>query len=753
MRHFIKIFICLSISYTQFAWAENKQQAEVVFTLLENAADKSSFKANLTVTNLSSVDLEDWRLHLNFMRPIKTVSDAAIETMIGDYYVIKPEKSQLNKNETVTFELLGAWRIRNDSDAPSAYFITASNVASPITPLPRAVIFPHWQPSASEDVYTINNQNVSTGIEGNPVDPAEMGLTLENTLIIPNPVKLSMSPDKSAEFLLHKNTQIIVKDKQAEQSAQDIANWLRMLPETNISSRVIELQTSDKKLPPEGYILNVSDKKIQMKANDAAGFYYAFKTLQQLAHIFKMEDNISIPPLTIEDWPRFSYRGVHLDVARHFFTIEEIKQLLEQMAQLKLNYFHWHLTDDEGWRLQIKAYPELTQIGGKRGYQQKIPPHYTPGSKIYQGFYTQGQVKEIIAYAAQRHITIIPEIDVPGHARAMIQSLPDLLIDKADKSSYLSIQRFSDNVLSACLDKTYAVLDNIFAEVSDLFPGEYIHIGGDEVPKGAWANDPLISPNCYAIYQENNFTTQSDMQQYFNQKVSDILKKYGKKMAGWGEVIGDFDSEKPMIYAWHNIDNANQAAQAGYPVVLTMAKNLYFDLSYSADPREPGQYWAGFVNNFTPYATNPSEIDVKAQYNIRGVQGALWSEKMTNAETLNYFAFPRLLSLSELAWSASDRRNWLNFRERVSLYLPILDSQQIPYRLSIPGVNQQAFAQGVLEINTEFPNTMVRCESSVKEPDIHSPLYKEPIPIDAKMISCRTFDSKGRAGRTVTYQR
>lgn len=421
------------------------------------------------------------------------------------------------------------------------------------------------------------------------------------------------------------------------------------------------------------------------------------------------------------------------------------------MALHKLNVFQWHLTDDEGWRIEIKNYPALTSIGAWRGFNRPIPPELGSGAKRYGGYYSQQQIRNIVQYAKERHITIIPEIDMPSHARAMLMSLPKLLIDSKDLSVYTSAQGYHDNVLSPCTENTFTVINNIVNELSNLFPGDTIHIGSDEVPLGVWAG----SPKCQKLMKFLGLKNTDELQNYFLKRVEKIVQSKNKKMAVWDDAIknGKLDFST-RVYSWTNENAGLKAAQQGYSVILMPASYLYFDLAYSAETIEPGAYWAGLVDTFKIYSYKPLNIfwPKTITHNILGVQGAVWTENISSAQQLDYFTFPKLLALSEVAWTPKNRRNWINFSQRVgSLHLPRLDYYGVEYRISPPGINLLMIQNKILDANIEFPGLQLRYTTNGVLPTSSSLLYSEPIEIMNSAVNMRSFNSKNRGSRRTYF--
>lgn len=699
--------LLLLLLFSDILVAETK--LHVTFKLLENLKD-DTFKAQLIIDNRSLETLENWRLHFNFVRPILQLDGAQIvqdDKRMGDYYQIVGDKAHRNlkAGEKLTVQLLGKWFIKHYSDAPDGYFLeyeSEGRQQGPEAVQAEALILENWQAEQSE--LSRQMQYERTAIEGN-----QIVATSQDVSIIPTPV--SWSSLEAADFQLKASHVISVLAEEssgASEAAQFLSQQIAAAtgfslkvkklskPLTELNGIVLSTENTEHLLKAESYELSIDSQAILLRAKDPAGFHYGIQTIRQLlpASIYAatLQKGIDwkIPAVHILDYPRFAYRGLHLDVARNFFPVSDVKRLIDLMAIHKLNYFHWHLTDDEGWRIEIKKYPQLTKVGAWRGHKHPIAPALGSGPQLSGGFYTQEQIKEVIDYAAKRQIEVIPEIDIPGHARALIKSLPELLVDKDDKSEYESVQGYRDNVLSACLPATYEVLENIIHEVSQLFPSEYIHIGSDEVPDGVW--DPKKSPRCRQWMADKKLNDKQQLQNDFVKRIKAMVEKRGKKLAGWEEVTvgGGFADKNLLVYAWTKEEAGRKLVEEGYEVILTPASYLYFDLAYNEDPKEPGYYWAGTVDSFKAYSfvPVPNDLTTKQKKLIRGVQASLWSETIRTRADLDYKAFPRLAALSELAWSPAARRNWKDFSRRLEeFYLAKLEQYGVKFRK--PATSQQ----------------------------------------------------------------
>jgi hexosaminidase len=495
-----------------------------------------------------------------------------------------------------------------------------------------------------------------------------------------------------------------------------------------------------------------------IRARTAAGLFYGAQTFRQLlpAEGFGTRKSVrreavAILCVRIEDYPRFKWRGMHLDVSRHFFDAEFVKRYLDQLAVHKFNVFHWHLTDDDGWRVEIKKYPRLTQVGAWRGPDEALPPSYETGYQHYGGFYTQRQIREIVRYAAERHITIVPEIDVPAHSRAAIVAYPDLLC-AGDPYKFRSAQDVVANVLCPSQEKTYEFVEGVFGELADLFPGPYIHVGGDERPAGPWEQ----CERCQKRMKTENLADGKVLQDRFLKRLQDFLKQRGKVMVGWDELDHPTVLAKDYtVMAWNSVDAGLQAAKKGYTVILAPSPFTYFDLAYSDDCAEPGQRWAGVISVEKAYAFDPSPATLPAEVagSILGVHGCLWSELLFTPERPDYMAYPRACALAELCWTPQNQRAWPEFWNRLCrFHLDRLDAAGIAYRIPLPSARQTG-----RQITIIPPYEGARVRYTVEASDDPGPgstLYTQPfdLPKDG-VLKMRTFRPNERGSRIITGPR
>ena len=369
-----------------------------------------------------------------------------------------------------------------------------------------------------------------------------------------------------------------------------------------------------------------------------------------------------------------------LDTARVYYTVAEIKTFINHISLYKLNKFHWHLVDDEAWRMQVNACPQLCEKISRRGHGQLIEPQYGSGAQASGGFYSHQQMREIVDYAAQRNIEVIPEIDIPGHCYALLKLLPELSEDE-DKSIYQSVQGYRNNCLNPALPATYQFLEKVFKELAEIFPSQYVHIGADERPEGSWQKSPKIA----ALMAEQGFSSTEQVQSYFLNKVQQMLTRLGKKTAAWEEATEQGELAKDgYIVSWKGTAAGINALKRGYQVVMAPAQHCYFDVAQSRHWDEPGLTWTGCrVGLQQVYDYNPlrEEIAPNLAANLKGIQGCLWSENLYDKSILEHQLFPRIIALAEICWSEPASQDFASFHADLKDYhQPLLDALQINYR-------------------------------------------------------------------------
>ena len=513
--------------------------------------------------------------------------------------------------------------------------------------------------------------------------------------VVPRPA--FMTPLEGA-FVVDSATTVRVRsdDPEARRIAEAWAARLRLasglplpLVDADAPSQLVFALDAEAAIESEGYELTVTSGSVIVRAADAAGLFYGAQTLRQLAPPAiervgvapnSAEVEWSVPAVAIEDAPRFAYRGLHLDVARHFFDVETVERLIDQMALYKLNRFHWHLTDDQGWRIEIERYPRLTEVGAFR--DQTLVGHAGARPEVYDGvrtggYYTQDEIREVVAYAAERHVTIVPEIEMPGHASAAIAAYPELGCSGEPVEVAQTWGVFED--IFCPTEETFAFLDDVLTEVVALFPGQVIHIGGDEAPKAAWERSDVAQ----AVMARERLADEHELQSYFVGRIEAILAEKGRTLMGWDEIVEGGLSPTAILMFWrHWAPQAlDYAAAQGNAIVMTPNHTMYFD-HYQGDPALEPLAFGGMspLEKVYGYEPVPESFTPAQAARVLGTQANVWTEYIPTPSHLEYMVFPRLLALSEVTWSTRDRRDWADFQSRLPLQLRRLDVLGVHYR-------------------------------------------------------------------------
>jgi hexosaminidase len=450
---------------------------------------------------------------------------------------------------------------------------------------------------------------------------------------------------------------------------------------------VMRIDSSLARLGDEGYRLDVGPTRVAIRAYRRAGAFYALQTLRQLLppEIFRQAkvDGVSwtIRGVSIEDAPRFSWRGAHLDVARHFMPKEFVKKYIDLLALHKLNRFHWHLTDDQGWRIEIKRYPRLTEVGAWRketiiGRPDRDSTKWRFDGQPHGGFYTQDDIREIVAYAGARFVTIVPEIEMPGHSQAAIAAYPELG-NTGNPLPVFTAWGVDPNILNPS-DSTIVFEQNILTEVMALFPGRWIHTGGDEAPKAQWVASPLAQ----ARIRELGLKDENELQSYFTHQMDAFLTAHGRSLIGWDEILEGGLAPNAVVMSWRGIAGGIAAAQAGHDVVMTPTGYTYFDYYQSADTTTEPLAIGGFLPLDSVYAYEPVPDALTAEQarHVLGSQGQVWTEYMADPKRVEYMSFPRLCALAEVVWTPREERNLTDFRGRLDTHLRRLAVLDVGFR-------------------------------------------------------------------------
>ncbi len=411
---------------------------------------------------------------------------------------------------------------------------------------------------------------------------------------------------------------------------------------------------------PGAYIMQVKKDQVYIAGDNEAGTFYGVQSLVQLLPVEKVAA-LKIPFVNIKDYPRFQYRGLMLDVGRHFFPVSFVKRYLDYIAMHKMNYFHWHLTEDQGWRIEIKKYPKLTEVGGYRN--GTIIGRY-PGkgndSTRYGGFYTQEEVKEIVAYAAKRYITVIPEIEMPGHASAALTAFPNLGCTGGPYKVQETWGVFND-VFCAGNDSVFNFLQDVLDEVIPLFPAQYVHVGGDECPKESWKH----CPKCQRRIKDLGLKDEHELQSYFIQRMEKYINGKGKTLIGWDEILEGGLAPNAVVMSWRGEKGGIEAAQQNHDVIMTPGSHVYLD--HSQTKNEDSVTIGGYttVQKTYSYEPIPKELNEAQAKHVLGAQGNVWTEYMKYPSKVEYMIFPRATALSEVLWSPKEQRNWPDFEKRL----------------------------------------------------------------------------------------
>jgi hexosaminidase len=573
--------------------------------------------------------------------------------------------------------------------------------------------------------------------------------------ITPRPLRAEARP---GTFVLGPATKILVREGQ--KAVEPVADYLKgMLTPTGLGigigpsaviagrdaapsgSILLRLDDLKDRLGDEGYLLDIGGNGVLVRAAAPAGLFYGVQTLRQLVspaierRAAARETRLwTIPCMSVEDRPRFAWRGAMLDCSRHFFPKGFIKRWIDILALNKLNLFHWHLTDDQGWRVEIKRYPRLTEVGAWRVDREDKPwnarePQKPGEAATYGGFYTQDDIREIVAYAASRFVTIVPEIEMPGHAKAALTAYPELSCTggpfTVPPGGYWPIT----DVFCPGNDGTFEFLGNVLAEVADLFPGPFIHVGGDEVDKTEWKR----CPKCQARIKDEGLKDEQELQSYFVRRIEKILNAKGKRLAGWDEILEGGLAPQATVMSWRGTEGGIAAAQAGHDVVMSPTSHCYFDY-YQGDPSYEPLGIGGFVplNKVYSFDPVPEVLTGSEAAHVLGGQANLWTEYVSTGAHAEYMALPRLAALAEAVWSPKALRNWDDFAGRVGGLLARYDAAGLnaarsAYLVAIKSASEGGGTRAAVAFATEIPGLDIRYTTAGAEPGPTSKRYVKPV--------------------------
>jgi len=557
--------------------------------------------------------------------------------------------------------------------------------------------------------------------------------------LIPEPASLAL---REGAFELRADTPLVAADPRAKQVARQFAGYIQR--GRHVAPRFDDAEAGTGDAPaiefritpmaegasPEAYSLDVSPQRIVVSAGDERGLFYGAVTLWQLA-TSGLDDGTParVRALHIDDAPRFEWRGLMLDSARHFQSVDEIKQLLDAMARHKLNTFHWHLTDDQGWRLQIRKYPELTQVGGCRipAGDGGIDPR-TGAPAPYCGFYTQDQVREIVRYAGERHITVVPEIDIPGHAQAAVATYPRL--GSVEGPTPVSNQWGVHKYLFNADEDTFGFLEDVMAEVARLFPGRYVHIGGDEAVKDQWKASPRVQARMRALGVAN----ETQLQGYFVRRMVRFLAARGKRVIGWDEILEDDLPADATVMSWRGIEGGTEAARKGHDVVMAPVSHLYLDYLQTDSPDEPpGRPTLIPLRKVYEFEPVPDALTPAQAHHILGLQANTWTEHMRSFERVEHAIFPRIAAVAETGWTPRARKDYTGFLARLPAQLARYRRFGIAYARTPFDVRIDGTSNGgdTVTVALSQPSGLgtIRYTVDGTPPTPASPAYDAPLPL------------------------
>jgi len=567
--------------------------------------------------------------------------------------------------------------------------------------------------------------------------------------VIPKPVKIETT---NGNFKFSNQTKIWISEPSDElqklgdliSSSVNQSTGLKLFATAkmthNIPRSLVLLQLKKDFQSKEAYTLDIKPHKIIITAGSGAGIFYAIQSLLQLMPINVNKNNFSVPCVLIEDSPRFQWRGIHLDVCRHFFPVEFIKKYIDVLASYKMNTFHWHLTEDQGWRIEIKKYPKLTEIGAWR--------KETDG-KTYGGFYTQDQVREIVQYAKDRYINVVPEIEMPGHSLAALAAYPELSCTGGpfEVGNFWGVVK---DVYCAGNDKVFDFLQDVLTEVLNLFPGKYIHIGGDEVPKDRWK----VCTKCQARIKSEGLKDEFHLQSYFIQRIEKFLNSKGRKIIGWDEILEGGLAPNASVMSWRGVDGGIAAAKANHNAVMSPGTHCYFDhyQGLNGEPKAIGGYTN--LEKVYSYEPVPDALTADEAKYIMGAQANVWTEYIETTSHVEYMLLPRMLALSEVVWSPKELRDYNDFSKKIEKHYDILSKKNYNFRVPAPIEESGEYLltdKKPIELKRPIKNSTIHYTLDGSEPTEKSKAYIKPLKISkAALLKAKTFLKNGKTSVTAS---
>jgi len=571
----------------------------------------------------------------------------------------------------------------------------------------------------------------------------------ERFSLIPQPLIVAPQP---GEFLLDAQTAIQVDQKNAELKALAELVEQGLFERTNIrlgahagGEKVIALRLAPDTLGDEGYRLTVGPDGIEAVASKANGLFYAIQTIYQLLPAEgAVGTDVGIPAVEITDRPRFGWRGLMLDVGRYFYSVDYIKKFIDYLAMHKMNVFHWHLVEDHGWRIEIKKYPRLTEAGAWRrstNFQRANIDDHPHG-----GFYTQEDVKDVLAYAKERYVTVVPEIELPGHVLSALVAYPELSCTGGpfEIPEQWGIQK---DIYCAGKEEVFTFLEGVLGEVADLFPSEFIHIGGDEAPKDRWK----ACPHCQQRIKDEGLKDERELQSYFITRIEKFLNSKGKRILGWDEILEGGLAPNAAVMSWRGVEGGIEAARMHHPVVMTPTSYLYLDYFQGEPYLEPGAIWGKVplrrVYSFEPI---PEELVGKERGFIMGLQGNVWCEYIHSPDEVDYMTYPRAAAVAEVGWSSRENKDWDDFVRRMESQYLRYDQKGIRYATSARQVyfeveDDVARGRSTVTLKTDSYRPEIRYTLDGTEPTMDSPVYEGPFEVaEYTTVRAATFEDGQR---------
>jgi len=581
--------------------------------------------------------------------------------------------------------------------------------------------------------------------------------------VLPDPITIVSPSDKAMTFVNE-----YLRNKLSTATGRQVFVEER---NTRPAIRLMLNSKPDNQIGNEGYTFSSSSEGVIIKANMPAGLFYGVQTFFQLLppqiESATLVENINwqLPQVEITDYPRVGWRGMMLDVSRHFFTVDEVKRFIDNMVKYKFNTFHWHLTDDEGWRIEIKSLPKLTEIGAWRvdkvGWFGTFSKPLPDEPKTYGGFYTQDQIRDIVRYAGERFVRVMPEIDVPGHSLAAIASYPELSCTPgAEEYSVRAGEEFMDwshgappiayvdNTLCPANEKVYDFMDKVISEVAQLFPFEYIHSGGDEAPHNFWENNPQVKE----LMKREGLKTMPEVQSYFGKRIEKIIQSKGKKMMGWDEILEGGITPTTALMSWRGIDAGIEASKSGHYVVMSPTNFVYIDYM-QGDPSTEAPVYATLRLNQS-YKFDPLPTGVNEKF-VLGGQANLWTEQIYNIRQAEYMTWPRGFAIAESLWSPKEKKDWNKFVSKTEAQFPRLDCAQTKYSPAMYDPIVSVKKDGdkyYVELTPEIDGLDIYTSFDGSTPDNFYPKYSAPllIPKDARLMRIITYRDGKPIGRLMS---